>query len=41
MNFLKRMKFSIKTLLYVKKNLLFWDSEISGISKISKNSDER
>ena len=32
------MKFSIKTLLYV-KNFLFWDSEISRISEISKNSE--
>ena len=31
------MKFSIKTLLYVKKIFLFWDSEISGISENSEN----
>ena len=35
MDFVKQMKFSIKTLFYV-KSFLFWDSEISGISENSE-----
>ena len=31
------MKFSIKTLLYVKKIFFFWDRKISGISKTCEN----